>query len=67
MLAASCRPADQSASSCEDAWQVRQAFDASRGDCFAGLTIFVASPPASTWALPGPWHDSQSATPGLAP
>jgi hypothetical protein len=41
------------------AWQTRHVSDTSFGDLFLNEMIFVGSPLPSTWALPGPWHDSQ--------
>ena len=41
------------------AWQPRQVASTCLAEALRKLKIFVASPPESTWALPGPWQLSQ--------
>src|SRR5205085_4035977 len=43
-------------------WQARQVSETCLAVSCSKVLIFVLSPSASTWALPGPWHDSQPVT-----
>src|ERR1041384_6620597 len=54
-----CSPRRKLLRSSRPAWHERQVSAISFEDLPVKETIFVLSPPPSTCALPGPWHDSQ--------